>query len=134
MTGSEEIPARVRRLAEFLVANDLQSVRIERENEHFEVRRAVAQRGLVLPVPEAKPVVTARVDQIAADRVGIFHLSRPAPFVGEVLDGDRELGYVEQLGIRNPIRSRGAGRIASILQGDGDLVDYGRPLFELERA
>ncbi len=134
MSGPEDIPARVRRLAEFLVANDLQSVRIERDNERFEVGRVVAQGVAALPASEAKPAASVRVDQIAADRVGIFRFARPAPFVGEVLDGDRELGYVEQLGIRNPIRSRGGGRIASILQGDGDLVDYGRPLFELERV
>lgn len=132
MTGPEKISTRVRRLAEFLVESDLQSIRIERDRELFEVGRAIAERTIAAPAfePTSTP---ARVDQIAADRVGIFRLSRPTPVVGEVLDGDRELGYVEQLGIRNPIRSRGAGRIASILQGDGDLVDYGRPLFELER-
>ncbi len=126
------IAERVRRLAEFLVANDLESLRIEREDEVFEVGRTPEYEH---SVPREQKIVPApvRVEQIAADRVGTFHFSRPVPFVGEMLEGDRELGYVEQLGIRNPIRSRGSGRVLAVLQQDGDLVDYGRPLFEVER-
>lgn len=131
--GTEEIAARVRDLAAFLIENDLTSVRIERENEVFEVGRVPVEFvPAVVAVTEAKP--PARVEQIASDRVGIFHYSRPVPFTGEVLDGDRELGYVEQLGIRNPIRSRGGGRIVAIFAQDGDLVDYGRALFDVERV
>ena len=132
--GPEGVAARVRGLAEFLVERDLQSVSIERDGEHFEVSRKLPERVHAPPTPPSNGTPAARVEQIAADRVGIFRFSRPMTFVGEVLDDDRELGYVEQLGIRNPIRSRGAGRVVAVLQQDGDLVDYGRPLFELERA
>lgn len=132
MSDAQELTARVRALAVFLVENDLQCISIERDGERFEVGRAAPDAARI--APPAKPAAPLRVDQIASDRVGIFHFSRPAPAAGELLDGDRELGYVEQLGIRNPIRSRGAGRIVAILQQDGDLVDYGRPLFELERS
>lgn len=132
--GEESVAQRVARLARFLVREDLESVRIERPNETFEVGRTIVEPP---PAPidagrqsaHGKP----RVDQIASDRVGIFHYGRPVPFEGERIDGDRELGYVEQLGIRNAIRSRGPGRIRALLQRDGDLVDYGRPLFEVER-
>ncbi len=128
---SDGIAARVRALAEFLVENDLQSVSIERSDESFEVARVPAAPAV--PIAVVGPAAV-RVDQIVADRVGIFHLTRPVPFAGEVLDGDRELAYVEQLGIRNPIRNRGAGRVTAILQRDGDVVDYGRALFEIERS
>lgn len=129
------IAQRVARLAEFLVAHDLESVRIERGHETFEVGRAALQQAVAMSAAIASPAnMPVRVEQIAADRVGIFHFGRPAPYEGEMLDGDRELGYVEQLGIRNPVRSRGAGRIVAILQQDGDVVDYGRPLFELDRG
>ncbi len=128
-----DIAAHVRALAAFLVANDLQQICIEREAETFEVARAPVQKESPVRA-QPTPAPRARVEQIASDRVGIFHFSRTTPYVGDVLDGDRELGYVEQLGIRNPIRSRGAGRIVAVLQADGDLVDYGRPLFEVERS
>ncbi|HEY9086374.1 MAG TPA: hypothetical protein VIN40_10645 [Candidatus Tyrphobacter sp.] len=128
------IAERVARLATFLIANDLESVRIEREHETFEVGRTAAEHAVTIPAAAPASSTPSRIERIAADRVGIFHLGRPAPHEGEVLDGDRELGYVEQLGIRNPVRSRGAGRIVAILQQDGDVVDYGRPLFELDRG
>ncbi len=66
--------------------------------------------------------------------MGIFHTSRPTPAEGEVLDGDRELGYIEALGIRTPIHSMGPGRLVSISARDGAPVEYGQPLFAIARA
>jgi biotin carboxyl carrier protein len=128
----DSIAQHVARLARFLLEEDLESVRIEREHETFEVGRTAVELQQTA-TPEQTEKEAPRIEQIASDRVGIFHFSRPMPFEGERIDGDRELGYVEQLGIRNPVRSRGPGRIRAVLQRDGDLVDYGRPLFELER-
>jgi acetyl-CoA carboxylase biotin carboxyl carrier protein len=45
---------------------------------------------------------------------------------------DRELAYVEALGIRNPVRSGGAGRVCDIFVKDGQAVEYGQPLFSIE--
>ncbi len=133
--GDESIAQHVARLARFLVEEDLESVRIERPHESFEVGRTATERPAVTLVSPKAPLAQSepRVERITADRVGIFHFSRPIPLEGERIDGDRELGYVEQLGIRNAVRSRGPGYVRAILQRDGDLVDYGRPLFELDR-
>jgi acetyl-CoA carboxylase biotin carboxyl carrier protein len=74
------------------------------------------------------------VHPIKADLVGIFHLSRPPVREGEALEGDRELAYVDALGIRNPVRSLGAGRVISVLCRDGQPVEYGQVLFEIDRG
>jgi acetyl-CoA carboxylase biotin carboxyl carrier protein len=58
---------------------------------------------------------------------------RPAISEGMALEGDRELAYVETLGIRNPVRSRGPGRVAMVYVTDGQPVEYGQPLFAIER-
>ena len=42
------------------------------------------------------------------DTSASFGWARPAPFEGELLEADRELGYIEQLGIRNVVHSLGA--------------------------
>jgi acetyl-CoA carboxylase biotin carboxyl carrier protein len=73
------------------------------------------------------------VDAILADVVGVVRYLRPAVSEGMTVDGDRELAYVETLGIRNPVRSRGAGRVAMIYVTDGQPVEYGQPLFAIER-
>jgi biotin carboxyl carrier protein len=56
------------------------------------------------------------------------------PSEGEVLEGDRELAFIEALGIRNPVRSRGAGRILTIRRAEGDAVEYGAVLFDIDRG
>jgi biotin carboxyl carrier protein len=65
--------------------------------------------------------------------VGVVRFSRPAVSEGMNVEGDRDLAYVETLGIRNPVRSRGSGRIAAIYVTDGQPVEYGQPLFTIER-
>jgi 2-amino-4-hydroxy-6-hydroxymethyldihydropteridine diphosphokinase len=145
MSGEElqvaDFPAgllgRVRELAKAFIETDLVRLRIEDENEDaVEFRRK--------PVPAhaeqsdsgqaAAPAAPANVHPIKADLVGIFHLSRPPVHEGEVLEGDRELAYVDALGIRNPVRSLGGGRVISVLCRDGQPVEYGQVLFEIDRG
>src|SRR5215469_5589601 len=136
---ADALANRVRRLAEFLAASDVVRVRVEREDEEIEVARnatPVAPVSLVVTVdgvvaPELPPL---RLDAIKADLVGIFRLSRPTPLEGELLDADRELAFVEALGMRNPVRSLGGGRIVSIAAEDGAAVEYGQPLFLVDRG
>jgi hypothetical protein len=120
---------RIRRLAEFLAASDVVSIRIERDDSTVELGRHVRTA-----VPVAAEAPATRVDTIRADVVGIFRLARPAPIAGESLSADRELAHIEALGIRNPVHSLGGGRIVSIAAGDGAPVEYGQPLFLLDRG
>ena len=132
-----DLAARVRRLAEFLSSEQVLSVRIERAGDEIELRR----RPRAVAAAELRPDGTV-VDEspeptlgaIKAGYVGIFRLGRPAPVEGELLNADRELGYIEQLGIRNVIHSLGAGRIVTIASADGAAVEYGQPLFLVDRG
>lgn len=131
----------VARLAEFLTSSDVVRIRIERGSDVVEVSRRA-------PVAVASPArastsgdggtsetnAALALDSIKADLVGIFRLGRPAPFEGEVLDEDRELGYIEALGIRTPVHSMGGGRIVTIASHDGAPVEYGQPLFMVDRG
>ena len=127
---------RIGALARFLSETDAARVRIERGDDVIEIaagerRRSIAARSHGEALGESG---SARVDTIKADLVGIFHLSRPAPSDGEIVDGDRELGYIEALGIRTPVHSIGAGRIVSVSAIDGTPVEYGQPLFLISRG
>jgi acetyl-CoA carboxylase biotin carboxyl carrier protein len=127
---------RIRGLAEFLAASDAVRVRIERPGEDIEVGRrlrSVSPPANAAQTAPAEPA-TLRVDAIKADLVGIFHLSRPLPVEGDLLDEDRELAFIEALGIRTPVRSLGGGRIVAIASQDGAPVEYGQPLFLLDRG
>ncbi len=140
MSDQQPLPSvaeRVRALAELFVETDLLRLRIERTGEEIELGRRRLHPDMVPDIPhdlgmlEAHPV---RGEQIRADLVGIFHLSRPAPSEGDLLEADRELAFIEALGIRNPVRSHGPGRILAIKRGDGEPVEYGAVLFEIDRG
>ncbi|HKU67647.1 MAG TPA: 2-amino-4-hydroxy-6-hydroxymethyldihydropteridine diphosphokinase [Candidatus Baltobacteraceae bacterium] len=128
---------RVRALAQAFLETDLVRLRIEDENEDtVELRRRPAPAEIPheahLQAPPSAP--PANLHPIKADLVGVFRFSRPAISEGELLDGDRELAYVDALGIRNPVRSLGGGRVVSVLCQDGQPVEYGQVLFEIDRA
>jgi 2-amino-4-hydroxy-6-hydroxymethyldihydropteridine diphosphokinase len=127
---------RVRELARFLAEGDAARLCITRGDEYIEI--AARPRRTTSAIGSSERPATdsgaARVDTIKADLVGIFHAGRPAPVEGEVLDGDRELGYIEALGIRTAIHSMGAGRLVSIAAADGSPVEYGQPLFVVART
>jgi acetyl-CoA carboxylase biotin carboxyl carrier protein len=85
------------------------------------------------PRPANEPAPARPVDAILADVVGVVRLLRPPVTEGMAIEGDRELAFVETLGIRNAVRSRGAGRVAMVYVTDGQPVEYGQPLFAIER-
>jgi 2-amino-4-hydroxy-6-hydroxymethyldihydropteridine diphosphokinase len=130
---------RVRTLVQAFLETDLVRLRIEEENEDaVEIRRQTTAAQQTQEQADAAaagaPAAPLHLEPVKADIVGIFHLTRPHVGEGDVLDGDRELAYVEALGIRNPVRSLGRGRIAAVRCRDGQPVEYGQVLFEIDRG
>lgn len=125
---------RIGALARFLSENGVARVRIERGDEAIEVVAGGRRRSSVHSHEATAESLSVRVDTIKADLVGIFHLSRPAPSDGDVVEGDRELGYIEALGIRTPVHSIGPGRIVAVAATDGTAVEYGQALFLISRG
>ena len=132
------IAERIARLAAFLTETGVARVRVERPGEDIEVSRRVSRAATALAT-SADGVVAVepaplRLDAIKADLVGILRFGRPMPVEGELLEEDRELAYIEALGMRNPVHSLGAGRIVTIAATDGAAVEYGQPLFLMDRG
>jgi 2-amino-4-hydroxy-6-hydroxymethyldihydropteridine diphosphokinase len=127
---------RIEALARFLTSTDAVSVHITRSDEEIEVGRRPERTTFQSQRSDGVAGETApqRIDTIKADLVGIFHVGRPAPAEGDLFEGDRELGYIEALGIRTPVHSMGAGRIVAIATADGVAVEYGQPLFLVARS
>lgn len=128
------VTERIGALARFLSEGDAVRVRIERGDDAIEISTGGPRRSTAHSREAAIETTSARVDTIKAELVGIFHFSRPTPVDGELLESDRELGYVEALGIRTPVHSMGAGRIVAVATTDGTPVEYGQPLFLISRG
>jgi len=131
----ETIASRIRPLAEAMQGSDLLRVSVTEADLEIElVRHPRAAPPLAVASAEPAPVSEATYEIVAADQVGIVHFTRPTASEGTMLESDREIAYVEALGIRNPVRSKGKGRIASVFVSDGQAVEYGQPLFALHRG
>jgi biotin carboxyl carrier protein len=131
----DTIAERVRPLAEAFSNGGLTRLTVRDGEFEVEFRRApvtIAADGTAVR-PAKEPAAPRPFDAILADVVGIVRYLRPAVSEGMTLESDRELAYVETLGIRNPVRSRGPGRVAMIYVTDGQPVEYGQPLFAIER-
>lgn len=134
------IAARTRALAGALAEAGFARLRVRDGETEIELRRVGGARRSALALPSVAQADEGRAerqgrqaDLIASDVVGIVRLLRPAIAEGQELDGDRELAYVETLGIRNAVRSRGPGRVSTIFVTEGQPVEYGQPLFAIER-
>ena len=131
----DAIAERVRPLARAF--RDGGFVRLTVRDDDFEVElRRSARLAPSAAMPEEQPPERSvrETDAIVSDVVGILRGLRPPVAEGAFVDGDRELAFIETLGIRNPVRSRGAGRIAAVYVTEGEPVEYGQPLFAIERA
>lgn len=126
--------ARIRALAGALAQSGFARLRVRDGETEIELRRAVRFAApSTAEEPGSERTSERRADVVASDVVGIVRLLRPPVTEGMDLDGDRELAFVETLGIRNPVRSRGSGRVSSVFVSDGQPVEYGQPLFAIER-
>lgn len=143
----DDVALRVRDVATAAEASGLTRLTIVDGDLEIEVRRAAPH----VAAPERAPAAALETDDapsgngvvhaggdreattLRSDVVGIVRLSRPAVVEGAVLADERELAYVESLGIRNPISSGGPGRVSRVFVTDGAPVEFGQPLFEIER-
>lgn len=131
------IAMRARALAGALTEAGFARLRVRDGDTEIELRRAPRAGA----APPAGPAAEAperpaerRADVIASDVVGVLRHVRPPIAEGQDLDGDRELAFVETLGIRNPVRSRGGGHVVAVFVTEGQPVEYGQALFAVERV
>src|SRR5450631_1698061 len=134
----DTIVARVRAVAEAFTVTGLARLTLKDAGFELEVRRsrplvAAVAESPDSAVPEPETPTSRKPDIVTSDLVGVLRFSRPQVNEGHQVDSDRELAFVEALGIRNPVRSRGPGRIAAVFVADGQPVEYGQPLFAIER-
>ena len=139
--AEDGIAARARALAGALSAAGFARLRVRDGETEIELRRTARPAGPAAAAAATNGAVSEshgerterRDDLVTSDVVGIVRLARPPVTDGQELGGDRELAYVETLGIRNPVRSRGGGRVTAVFVSDGQPVEYGQPLFAIER-
>jgi acetyl-CoA carboxylase biotin carboxyl carrier protein len=83
------------------------------------------------PAPAAAPTPAPRPPQpheVRAASVGVFRRSAD---VGERVEDGAVLAVLEVFRRRDEVRAERAGVVATIYVEDGDMVEYGQPLFSI---
>lgn len=125
-------------------ASDLAEIEIEHGAFGLRLERGVAEAPVLLPVPfapdeSAVPAVTAEAAPafLRSPQVGTFYLSaepQGEPFIheGSVVEPGQVIGLIEAMKLINEVEAEASGTVQRVLVDDGQPVEYGQPLFELE--
>ena len=151
----EEQPMRVdgallRELAELLSTNDLTEIEVEDGDRKIKVRREGAPVMAYAPAPAIAPgpalaaapvevtaLAAAPTDAVKSPMVGTAFLApEPGakPFIapGQSIKAGDTLLIIEAMKVMNPITAPKAGKIAQILIGDAQPVEFDQPLVVIE--
>jgi biotin carboxyl carrier protein len=129
----DTIAERVRPLAQAFRDGGLTRLAVRNGDFEVEFKRADQQAVADRPAAAADGPASRPTVAIVADVVGVVRFLRPPVTEGALIEDDRDLAFVETLGIRNGVRSLGPGRVAAVYVSDGQPVEYGQPLFAIER-
>lgn len=144
--------ALLRELAELLSANELTEIEVEDGDRKIRVRREAAPIMAYAPAPSAAPAVAAPaaapaaeavptaaavVDAVKSPMVGTAYLSpepgaKPFIAVGAPVKQGDTLLIIEAMKVMNPITAPKAGKVAQILVGDSQPVEFDQPLVVIE--
>ena len=144
--------ALVKELAELLSANELTEIEVEDGDRKIKVKREAAPVMSYAPAPAAaapaaapssaataaEPAPTAApADAVKSPMVGTAYLSpEPGakPFIapGQSVKQGETLLIIEAMKVMNPITAPKAGKVAQILVGDSQPVEFDQPLVVIE--
>jgi acetyl-CoA carboxylase biotin carboxyl carrier protein len=143
--------ALVKELAELLSANELTEIEVEDGDRKVRVRReaapllayapaAAAVAPVAAPAPsaaEAAPAAAVPADAVKSPMVGTAFLSaepgaKPFIAVGSAVKQGDTLLIIEAMKVMNPITAPKAGKVAQILVGDSQPVEFDQPLVVIE--
>ena len=87
-------------------------------------------------IKEVKQETSLDTKIVKSPMVGTFYLkptpnSKPYVEVGETIKKGETLCIIEAMKLMNEIESEFSGKIEEILVKDGDMVEYGTPLFRI---
>lgn len=129
---------KIKKLIDLMIESDLQSIEVKEGDQSIALaRRNPVVAGTALPVAAAAAPAqkqSARGAVETSPMVGVFYAAPSpgeAPFVnvGQTISAGDTLGIIEAMKIMNPIEATQSGVIEEILVKNGDVIQFGQPLF-----
>lgn len=127
-------------LLDLIDGSDIRELHLRDGDIHIRLHRTEVSEGALPPANNISPEVSepARaLTAITSPLVGTFYrASSPgmSPFVeeGSVLAESTVVGIVEVLQVLTEVRAGCRGQVVAVMATDGQHVQYGQPLFEVE--
>ena len=94
--------------------------------------RRAAPAATATETPAKSTPEAASSTPIEATLVGRFHHPDAPHAVGDPVETDEILGSIESMGLMNVVVSPMDGRLAAVHVEEGQPVEYGQPLFEID--
>jgi acetyl-CoA carboxylase biotin carboxyl carrier protein len=150
----------LRRLLALMAEHDLSEIEVDEGGRRVKLRKTeargapayapepAAQETLrsAAPAPSSAPAAAAQKSAsredaitISSPMVGTFYRAgspdaEPFVEVGALIGGESVVCIIEAMKVMNEIKAECEGRVAEILVANGEAVEYGQPLFVIERT
>ena len=127
---------KIKKLIDLMIESDLQAIEVKEGDQSISLTRptpvyAAAPSASAPAAPAAK---TPRGAVETSPMVGVFY-SAPSPGegpfvnVGQTVSAGETLGIIEAMKIMNPIEATQSGVVEEILVKNGDVIQFGQPIF-----
>ncbi len=131
---------KIKKLIDLMIESDLQAIEVKEGDQSIALTRrspVVAAAVPAMPAPAAVAAPAAKTPRGAVETspmVGVFYAA-PSPGeatfvkVGQTVSAGETLGIIEAMKIMNPIEATQSGVVEEILVKNGDVIQFGQPLF-----
>ena len=130
---------KIKKLIDLMIESDLQAIEVKEGDQSISLTRrnpvvAAAVPAMPAPAADVPAAKTPRGAVETSPMVGVFYAAPSpgeAPFVnvGQTVSAGETLGIIEAMKIMNPIEATQSGVIEEILVKNGDVIQFGQPLF-----
>lgn len=132
---------KIKKLIDLMIESDLQAIEVKEGDQSISLTRptpvyaaAPVAAAPVASAPAAPAAKTPRGAVETSPMVGVFYAAPSpgeAPFVnvGQTVSAGETLGIIEAMKIMNPIEATKSGVIEEILVKNGEVIQFGQPLF-----
>lgn len=132
---------KIKKLIDLMIESDLQAIEVKEGDQSISLTRPTpvyaAAPVAAAPTTAASAAPAAKTPRGAVETspmVGVFYAAASpgeAPFVnvGQTVSAGETLGIIEAMKIMNPIEATKSGVIEEILVKNGEVIQFGQPLF-----
>ena len=128
-------------LTEIEIANGEEKIRLKKGDSGLlqqmgQLGQRVPQQVVEIPAQTAASASDSELMEVTSPMVGTFYMAgapdaEPYVEVGDTVEADDVICIIEAMKVMNEIKAEIAGEVVEILVENGEVIEYGQPLFKI---